>query len=48
MLFGFLISRSISNLLGALYPAFRSFQALKTKEEEDDKQWVSKLNYLII
>lgn len=44
MLFGFVISRSLSNLIGALYPAFKSFQALKSPSEEDDKQWVSFFN----
>nr|CAG4713163.1 unnamed protein product [Naegleria fowleri] len=41
MLFGFVISRSLSNLIGALYPAFKSFQALKSPSEEDDKQWLT-------
>jgi len=41
MLFGFVISRSISNLLGALYPAYKSFKALDSSDENDDTQWVS-------
>ncbi|KAG2387247.1 hypothetical protein C9374_001579 [Naegleria lovaniensis] len=41
MLFGFVLSRSLSNLIGALYPAFKSFQALKSAGEDDDKQWLT-------
>ncbi|KAL9642126.1 hypothetical protein ABK040_007131 [Willaertia magna] len=41
MLFGFVISRSISNILGCLYPAYKSFKALNTPDEGDDTQWLT-------
>lgn len=31
----------LTNLLGVVYPAYMSFKAIETKEEEDDKQWLT-------
>eukprot|EP00689_Sawyeria_marylandensis_P003040 EC825003.1.p1 GENE.EC825003.1~~EC825003.1.p1 ORF type:complete len:128 (+),score=31.35 EC825003.1:23-406(+) len=41
MVVGFLISKSISNILGVVYPSYKSFKALQTKAEEDDTQWLT-------
>ena len=34
-----IVARNIFNFVGFVYPAFRTFQALKTAEKEDDRQW---------
>jgi hypothetical protein len=33
-------ARALSNLVGLLYPLYRSFKALRSPEPGDDKQWL--------
>ncbi|KAG0209009.1 ER membrane protein DP1/Yop1 [Mortierella sp. GBA30] len=41
MIFFNFAGKLLSNLLGWVYPAYRSFKALETPEKEDDKQWLT-------
>jgi receptor expression-enhancing protein 5/6 len=41
MIFFNFAGRLLSNLLGWVYPAYRSFKALESPEKEDDKQWLT-------
>lgn len=41
MIFFNFAGQLFSNLLGFVYPAYRSFKALETPEKEDDKQWLT-------
>ncbi|KAF9581241.1 ER membrane protein DP1/Yop1 [Lunasporangiospora selenospora] len=41
MIFFNFAGQLFSNLLGWVYPAYRSFKALETPEKEDDKQWLT-------
>ena len=41
MIFFNVAGQLFSNLLGFVYPAYRSFKALETPEKEDDKQWLT-------
>jgi receptor expression-enhancing protein 5/6 len=38
---GWIFSKTISHLFGFIWPAYKSFKALKSKEEEDDQQWLT-------
>ncbi|KAF9983028.1 ER membrane protein DP1/Yop1 [Modicella reniformis] len=41
MIFFNFAGKLLSNLLGWVYPAYRSFKALETPGNEDDKQWLT-------
>lgn len=41
MVIGWVISRSLSNLVGYAYPAYASFKALRTTDRQDDVQWLT-------
>ncbi|KAI1311869.1 ER membrane protein DP1/Yop1 [Mortierella claussenii] len=41
MIFFNFAGKLLSNLLGWVYPAYRSFKALETPQKEDDKQWLT-------
>ncbi|KAI7825139.1 TB2/DP1, HVA22 family-domain-containing protein, partial [Gamsiella multidivaricata] len=41
MIFFNFAGKLLSNLLGWVYPAYRSFKALETPQTDDDKQWLT-------
>ncbi|KAF9436201.1 ER membrane protein DP1/Yop1 [Entomortierella beljakovae] len=41
MIFFNFAGKLLSNLLGWVYPAYRSFKALETPEKDDDRQWLT-------
>ncbi|KAF9434367.1 ER membrane protein DP1/Yop1 [Entomortierella beljakovae] len=41
MIFFNFAGKLLSNLIGWIYPAYRSFKALETPEKDDDKQWLT-------
>ncbi|KAG0324585.1 ER membrane protein DP1/Yop1 [Dissophora globulifera] len=41
MIFFNFAGKLLSNLLGWVYPAYRSFKALESPEKEDDRQWLT-------
>ncbi|KAF9099987.1 ER membrane protein DP1/Yop1 [Mortierella sp. AM989] len=41
MIFFNFAGKLLSNLIGWIYPAYRSFKALETHAQDDDKQWLT-------
>ncbi|KAG0264988.1 ER membrane protein DP1/Yop1 [Mortierella polycephala] len=41
MIFFNFAGKLLSNILGWVYPAYRSFKALETPDKDDDKQWLT-------
>ncbi|KAF9291224.1 ER membrane protein DP1/Yop1 [Mortierella alpina] len=41
MIFFNFAGKLLSNILGWVYPAYRSFKALETPSKDDDKQWLT-------
>ncbi|KAF9916968.1 ER membrane protein DP1/Yop1 [Lobosporangium transversale] len=41
MIFFNFAGKLLSNLLGWVYPAYRSFKALETQQKDDDTQWLT-------
>eukprot|EP00736_Rhodelphis_marinus_P008239 Rmarinus@m.25967 len=35
------VAKLLGYLIGFVYPAYQSYKALETKDEEDDKQWLT-------